>query len=264
MFGTKNKEFLKLANEFTWGYELEGRFTKEICDTLKDTKDYYNGKYGVSTHYDSSVMLPIPNLNWLNKDYTEIILGIFQDFETMIKTFEYFKEGKNYLQNETCSLHVHIKNKNGRNDHCKVGDKDLLRKAENFAFTKLCKETRKRKTNKYCQSYYIKGGENWERRKKYSFIRNHPSGTLEFRFFSSCHKKKNIIKFFKFFFNELEKVENYKKGNFIIQNTNKLESINNYFKLQNLENEKFKTNYKLKIKSKENINLNLGKITKII
>jgi hypothetical protein len=197
-----------MENAWTYGFEIEGLFTKKIYTTLGKLSCDIKRKGDGSVHVSE-----IMSQNGVDRDdldsCTEYNVGIFNNQEDLITAVEVFKNKKNYFMDESCGLHLHIKPKF-------LGSKEvfwdftLIEKLEKYAFSTLCKCQAKRKRNRFCDIYrsnddLIYETKNYE---KYRFVRNHPSGTLEFRFFSPCeHKVDNIQKFLKYLFRLLDKQE---------------------------------------------------------
>lgn len=169
-----------------------------------------------------------------------------------------FKDKKNYLANSSCAIHVHFQPNKKLNHHdirMKVADVVLMRKAEKYAFEKLCSELKRRKNNDYCRRYSALKTlplriKHW-RTDKYRFIRQHPQGTLEARFFSVCkHKVENVIKFFNFYLPLLLKTPSEFKKSFILPKPKIIiENISHKLKIEN---------------PTQKIHLELGKIKEII
>jgi hypothetical protein len=200
----------KLFNLFTYGFEIEGAFDYHLRDgliTLANQK-----KYNVDFKGDSSVGI-MRRIDDINAD--EINFGVFNSFSEMIKCLYLFRNGDNYIENQSCGLHIHIKPKRGWGKKLKtlIFDSQFIDKIQKWAMHNLCDRIKNRvriNENQYCAKYNTNdlNGLAWSLRRhdKYRFFRNHTIGTIEFRFFSPCvHKEKNVIKFFKFFFMELAK-----------------------------------------------------------
>lgn len=203
-----------MKTEWSLGFEIEGIFS-DIYTNLKKSGYNVSRKEDGSVH-DLDIMRKYGIGSTSIDGYTEYNVGVFKDIDEMIKTLKEFKNGKNYFMDESCGLHLHIKPSNEKIKEL-FWDLDFVEKLERYAFTSLCKCQAKRKENRFCMTYrdldhFI---EEVKYQEKYRFVRNHPSGTLEFRFFSPCeHKSENMKKFLNYMFKLLDKQEP-KKSNTI-------------------------------------------------
>lgn len=216
---------MKIANKnkFTWGAEIEGHFKIKFRDEL--FKLFRSNKYSninlnitgdgsVDNLYDMEIQ-ENSNINAYNWKGKEMKLGIFRKYDDMINILSLFENGNNYLRNDSCGIHIHIKPKlKYKKLKYLLADYKFIIDLQKFAEKNLCWLTRDRiKNNTYCKPYTTlsKTFTAWKVERKYSFVRNHPQGTLEFRFFSTCkHKIENINIFFNYFFENLNKIENSK------------------------------------------------------
>ena len=202
-----------LHKQFTYGFEIEGAFTNELCRELRAYAREH--KYNFKFKYDGSVSVS-PSWGYsIRSPYSEINLGVFKRFEDMIEVLQMFT-ASNYVSNTTCGLHVHVKPKYYWNDE-KIMDMfwsyEFVKKMQKYADTNLCdcqhERLHSRPGERYCAFHknfaYLRN--NFMRQSKFVFVGNHPSGTYEFRFFSACsHKVQNVKKFFAFAFDELAEI----------------------------------------------------------
>lgn len=202
-------------NDFTYGFEIEGIFRKELRKKLLELEE----SLGWDTYLkgDGSVHGgDICRSAGIYDTYeiahgTEYNIGIFNNLKDLLGAIKIFENGKNYYMDESCGLHLHIKPKRDiKNTKGLFWDLDLIKKLEEFADTKLCSCVKKRKGNRYCEQYndFERFLEDYKYGEKYRFVRNHPSGTMEFRFLSPCkHKEENVEKFVKYLISNLSKQE---------------------------------------------------------
>lgn len=197
--------------QFTFGFELEGIFSNGLIEELYD-----DSSLDFCAKDDGSVS--VSNTKGLDLAYDsegelvrEVNLGIFKSLEGLLAYLKMFENGENYQSNDSCGLHIHIKPKSDEL-RAKIFDRKFIVKLERYAEL-LCPETRARIVDEqksyYCKCHYSARGllQDYRNRTKYLFLRNHPSGTLEFRFFSACeHKLLNVKRFFDYFFEELNKM----------------------------------------------------------
>src|SRR3990167_3904110 len=193
-------------NSFTYGVEIEGGFTTELLDSLDDS-------FNVQRKSDGSVDLKredyrLADMGLVANGVSEISVGVFYNQEDLMKCLK-MVDVKSHFQNNTCGLHLHLKPKTKVADlKNAIANFSFIEKLQNYGFSHLCKCVKARKNVHYCESYHEKFIRNdWRRQTKYRFVRNHPSGTFEFRFLAPCkHKVENVQKFLKYFFEELKKV----------------------------------------------------------
>jgi len=232
-------------NSFTYGVEVEGYFTNSLISKLEDNVNLIKKT-------DGSVHLEIDDIKCNKNDIarienesssfvSEINIGVFYQFKKLIECLKMIDE-KNHFENESCGLHLHIKPKTKFSDYRGiVGDFNFIDKLQKFGFNKLCKCVKIRKGNDYCLIYTADDiRRKWNSRNKYQFVRNHPTGTFEFRFLAPCkHKVENIKKFLTYFLIELNKVDS---------RINKVVELNQYLPEKvlynySLEKENEKTKY---------------------
>ncbi len=192
-------------NSFTYGFEIEGLFSKSVINKL-------NGLCSVDRKTDGSVHgRDIASTNRIDLDDieggsywspTELGLGVFSNIKSLLEVMGLFINKKTYFMDESCGLHLHIKAKELENREV-FWDLPLIKKLEEFAFTELCNCQKKRKDNRFCLNYgaFRCFYSDIVSKTKYRFVRNHPSGTMEFRFFCPCeHKVENVEKFLNYTF----------------------------------------------------------------
>jgi len=211
------------SRKFTYGFEMEGAFLTTFLDELYQSKRKLRiSKFETKT--DGSVDVErLPSgikSSAIDDRYQELAIGIFNDFNRMLKVIKLFKNDKNFFQNSSCGLHIHIAPKSTEYRD-KICDLDFIRKLQEWSAENLCSHVRSRlRDNHYCEPYSLKDkwgfNESYSSFKsgnKYKFIHNHHTyKTFEFRFFSTCkHKEENVEKFFKFFFDTLA-IKTRKKG----------------------------------------------------
>jgi len=199
-------------NNFTWGFELEGVFARSIVE-----KVYRLGLkkgFRIEGKYDGSVNDALISAADFETErdnegaITEINVGVFKRFDEMVKVLEAFNR-KNYISDDSCGLHIHIKPKAGKEFlNGQIFDSDFIENIQHFAWL-LCDHIRgERMENRYClpAKTFSRKLRNYKYKTKYTFMGNHPQGTTEFRFFSACnHKADNVKKFFKYFGEKLGK-----------------------------------------------------------
>ena len=198
-------------NNFTWGFELEGLFSRRLVDFLGDSGYNLELKDDGSVNIDNTGLFEVAEYENSEDDYCtvhEVALGVFDKFETMQEVLAKFRNGKNYLSNSSCGLHIHIKPKDSRAELKGICfDKELINNLEKYASSLLCEHIADRvKNNHYCAPEYTfrRLLRRYTSREKYAFMGNHPQGTIEFRFLSACnHKSQNVEKFFQYFVEQL-------------------------------------------------------------
>lgn len=239
-----------LSSKFNYGFEIEGVFSRNLWDTLcnlvrkerrlRQTKALLTRitlPINVDLGSDGSIRIdrtaithirksPDDPADWIfspggNGQEKEMRLGIFKSYKQTMNYLSLFKNKKNYLENKSCGLHLHIRpTEKDWFFKQKIWDYDFIKKLEGWAVRNLCEKVKTRiKSNKYCSKYkglnstfrdYIRG-------EKWKFMRNHPKKTIEFRFFSTCeHKEKNISKFLDYFFTTLSRIRPLAKTHFIL------------------------------------------------
>lgn len=208
----KSRQEKKL--NITYGFEIEGIFSNSLIWKLRkaDNKGFltdYQEKYDGSVRFNNLERDSIAHV----ADPTELALGIFNSREQLMKFLRMFKNEQNYLHNATCGLHLHVFI--GNNFYRSLfNEPKFMRKMHRFFCTKTCDCIKARVRNQYCRNYpreFTEYMHHWRGQSKYRFVRNHPSGTFEFRIFSACkHKEKNVADFLNFFYREIKKVEKQK------------------------------------------------------
>lgn len=201
---------------FSYGLEVEGVFKHSLLDKL--------GKFGLDCKSDSSVSVEVPS-KWLenndsaDEEISEISVGVFDSLARVIRVLGMIDsdyDSGNYRYNHTCGLHFHIRptGKDAELVRSLIEDEKLIKKLQAFGFDELCEHLKTREETGYCYAYenrYLR--DDWRFQEKYRFMRNHPQGTYEFRFFSPCeHKAENIKRFMDFFLKELKKLSVDRRG----------------------------------------------------
>lgn len=246
-------ELNKLVKQFRFGFEIEGLFYCSLVNELQRIADKKG--YDLECKNDSSVdVYPDGRKDeaekWgIYKDERrdEIAIGIFRNFNEMIKALKLFENGKNYLENKSCGLHIHLSTKNNELKN-RVADYQFIKKLQKWAEENLCERVKERLVGDYttyckCYTSFKETYRRWKYQEKYRFLCNHSQGTFEFRFFSPCeHKVVNVKKFFTYFFDELKKMGNG-KGKIIKLEDNKQQ----YNFVENFKLEKDKMTMKIKI-----------------
>ena len=219
-----------LENKFTYGFEIEGLFSRKLRDSLSMQLSERN--FRLEIHGDSSVNIDkdAGDENISYSDGQEFTLGIFPYFGDVLKFLDLFKS-PDYEFNRSCGLHVHIMPKAlelGLREL--TADIGLIKASQKWAFENLCNHIKhERKGSDYCRNYPVaiqNFSLQWRRSSKYHFVRNHPLGTFEFRFFSACtHKVDNVKKFFSFFFDELSKIKPQKNFTSTVSEQTKVQTL---------------------------------------
>ena len=189
------------TNNFTYGFEIEGVFATKLWDKIEDLPLQSELKGDGSVHYGEIIHtngLPIDTIT--SGHEVEINVGIFTNIATLGRTLRLFENGKNYWNDDSCGLHLHVKPKRAHKDAEEVfWSLKTIKALQTFAFKELCPCVAKRKNGYFCRNYsakFINFFTDWQDREKYRFARRHPSGTIEFRFLAPCeHKADNVKKF---------------------------------------------------------------------
>lgn len=237
----------KLHNLFTYGFEIEGLFGEDIprkieqIDNSVEVEEQDDGSVSINSDNLDCSLLEREEDGYENDDgdwcegehFTtqELCVGVFDDYDNMIKALKVFKHDKNYAYNDSCGLHLHIKPiKNHDELKFALFDFKLIKKIQAWASDNLCDCVKDRlNNNNYCMTY--KGNlervaREISRHEKYRFVSNHPLGTAEFRFFAPCkHMIINIDKFLSELFSQLESQKLIKKSYFRIKNDTKESEI---------------------------------------
>ena len=193
--------------DFTYGFEIEGGFTEKMLNILRlnDVADYpiIANKVCFDKHYDGSVIMYALKANAasvgrvVDYDCSELAIGKFNSMKALIKILDLFRKeyGKEYFENNSCGLHIHI----GVKKSVCLGDlvtENMLKKMQRiFAKNRILKN---RLRNSFCKPYSNrrtrKVYNDWIYNEKYRCIKNHEQGTLEMRVFSpSMLKNKNGV-----------------------------------------------------------------------
>jgi hypothetical protein len=199
----------------TYGFEIEGVFTDGAIKSADKLDCVVTKKRDGSVH-ESNILYNAKLNRW--SEYTELNLGIFNNQKDLITALETFENKKNYFMDESCGLHLHIKPKKDVDSFRELfEDVDFVLNLEKFASNNLCSCVKDRESVHFCAWY--RGFDDFMRdfkgQTKYRFVRNHPSGTMEFRFFSPCiHKENNVSKFLTYMIHLLNCQEHKKIGEF--------------------------------------------------
>ena len=108
--------------DLSFGFEIEGLFSQKLYDKLEtDFGGKVNSSGDGSVSFGNEQFVKIIN----PIDEKEVKVGIFHSVEDLSRCLGYFINGKNYLNNETCGLHLHIGIKDnsplgGPNGHGKI------------------------------------------------------------------------------------------------------------------------------------------------
>jgi len=213
-----------LSKHFSFGFEIEGAFARSLILDIQNTNYEYDLKSDGSVN---SPIIPEKLYSQFGNHYQEISIGIFKGFTEMLEILKWFKNENNFLFNNSCGLHIHIKPKGVKANELRylMGDYSFIRKLQKYANNDLCKCVKMRTDNRggmYCRNYgsFTKSKLLWEQNSKYVFVGNHPRfRTFEFRFFSPCkHKERNVKKFFKFYFTTLGKMKSEKNKIYRLEN----------------------------------------------
>lgn len=205
-------------DSFTYGFEIEGVFTKSLIKNLKKKWQCDEKTDGsVRTH---AILSNVNTRHVLAERTQEINVGIFEKQDDLFTALK-MVNGRTHFFNDSCGLHLHIRPKtNIEVIQRRVIDLEFIKKVEKFAHDNLCEHVKARRNNQYCSVHKgLKATRyDFQVREKYRFIRLHPHyNTFEMRFFSPCeHKVKNIKTFLDYFISELSKIDDTKKGVFII------------------------------------------------
>jgi hypothetical protein len=207
---------------FSYGFELEGIFTSELQEKLR--KIVRDKNLDIDWKTDGSVnsyglinTYRIENPGNLAKDdngntASEVNIGIFKSADDLFDVLQVFENNKNYFSDNSCGLHLHLKPVASK-AYLKgvMFDNKFINKLQTFARLEMCPEIRtERLTNHYCAPVlsFTKKLQYYKRKTKYAFMGNHPQGTTEFRFLSTCeHKSENVRKFVDYFLQEINQIK---------------------------------------------------------
>jgi hypothetical protein len=178
------------SKNVTYGFEIEGVFTKELIDELLIYSSQEN--INVNTKGDGSV-----NWSGLSRqcieitanaphNSTELNIGIFNSRKKMLDCLDMFRNGKNYFCDNSCGLHIHLGLKNSVS-----GDKlaNYTSYKAVHELQKACSENeilKARLSNHFCKQFgrFDAFQKEWVCSSKYRIINNHYQGTIEMRVFS--------------------------------------------------------------------------------
>jgi len=205
------------TNDFSWGFEIEGLFDTEFVQELK-WEENQKGRI-LETKGDGSVRFDDDDYEFINCNYREVAVGIFNSHKELVRTLKKF-DSSNYEFNNSCGIHLHLKPRNQRT-RLKFMDYHFIKKLQEKA-QKLSPNIKRRILNEngWCRQY--KGLQTlrneFDRKEKYRFVRNHPKGTFEFRFFSADENRvSNVEVFVKIMLKELNKVKDIKTKNYTLK-----------------------------------------------
>jgi len=227
-------KYAKINEKFTYGFEIEGVFSYRLLEWLK--KDGVKRKYHCDEKSDGSVDVAVPydREDEFNHDdgLEELGIGIFRNLKDMLYVLRQFKNEDNYYWNSTCGVHVHVKPETPELKS-KILDYKFIKHLQDWARDNLSEIVRQRivNRNQYCMTYGNLNTTFYDMRaqSKYRFVRNHPQGTLEFRFFSACDDKaKDVELFFRELFRELKKIKQRKASSNYIYLVDESEINDNY------------------------------------
>lgn len=196
-----------MLDNFTYGFELEGVFSNAL---LSHTNiDDYKHDGSVDIRY-----LLIPREKLIESDrgylYTEYASPIFLSLPDMLEHLRLFyvnflTPDAVYENNDSCGLHIHIKeNTATRSQQANIFTTKHLTAIRQWTLDNMGeKQKRRLDSNRYCRPYSTAAKNtlyNVKNQDKYRIVRNHPSGTAEFRLFSpELENTPDIIEqFFKF------------------------------------------------------------------
>lgn len=192
-------------NFLTYGVEIEGLFSDDLIHYVQHDDNNHSIKYDGSVHFTNSEVDKANknNPDQFTNDYREIASGVFHNKKDLLAFVKMF-DSKNYHYNDTTGLHLHIGMYQGYDDSISpdrlqalICNYDFIKKLQDTIINQTCQCQKDRLLN---HDFYCKTAKtsrdltfNYRRNVKYSFLRFHPQGTLEFRFFKPCqHKLKNI------------------------------------------------------------------------
>lgn len=191
----------------TFGFELEGLFYSDVIGELERCIDDVVVKTDGSVRYQSIVSryadsIKVNKVCWEDEDYpnTEIAVGVFNSADNLLNALSKLKNGENYFSDSSCGLHLHVGVVRNTELRARMKSYGFIKKLQEFAGKNLCTHVKNErlKGNTFCRTYdKIEGmASDFRCAEKYRFVRNHPQGTLEFRFLSACeHKQENVKKF---------------------------------------------------------------------
>ena len=174
-----------LNRKFTYGFEIEGVFDINLVRKLRE---YKKGKLQIAEKGDGSVNYCSLQTRARNKGVAvspsaaELNVGVFRSFWEMYHILEMFKPNENYFSDSSCGLHIHI----GTTTEVPLQDlihyERIKRLQAMFSNNEVLSA---RLLNRYCKKYNPRRfAEEWRWGVKYRFVKNHQSGTLEFRIYS--------------------------------------------------------------------------------
>lgn len=232
---------------FTYGFEIEGLFTKQSI--RKITENLERRKIDIDIKSDGSVSVRPTKLDIEYIDERECAIGVFKKFKDMLKAMSFFENDNNYFYDTSCGLHIHIKPiQHHKELKAMILDYNLILNLQSWVKNNLCNCNNNRllHNNNYCQNYTSFKNAHYSvaHNDKYKFIKNHESGTVEFRFFSPCeHKIDNVSIFFDYLFKILSKTKPLKEKTFILPKALSIPKQNYNHNLGLIENVKVNAYY---------------------
>ncbi len=212
-------------DSFTYGWEIEGIFTKRLLSRLMTGKSDLVIKTDGSVKYEKLLKEYRQRTGGdddIYKDKQEITLGVFKEFDGMVKALSLINES-NHVWDQSCGMHLHIKPKRSLDlMQGRIIDYDFMDKLQKFADSNLCEHIKERNNNQYCKRYNNIQELTWNMvQDKYRFIRLHNQyKTFEMRFLSPCeHKVDNVKKFMAYFVQELNPIKTIKTGTIVFEDS---------------------------------------------
>jgi hypothetical protein len=231
--------------QFTYGFEIEGLFDKTVIKKLSRLKCDCEVKRDGSVDTWRIIMDNHVSTEYIygngSQEYTEFNVGVFQNKKDLFEALSCFVNGTTYFMDKSCGLHLHIKPKESELKEL-FWDLDFIKDLEKFAYTELCPCVKSREKNNYCKKYgsFDDFYQDHKHQEKYRFVRNHPSGTMEFRFFAPCeHKEDNVKKFLAYMEELLAKQEHKKTASIILEDFNTIELEDQCYVLAEQKNEDY-------------------------
>lgn len=210
---------MKKPTTLTYGFELEGFTDDRLTEQLKKlgfTGGYDGSVNGrmvlelsgkpISYHSSRSDGNTIVTADYASEHVScgvmsELRSPVFKDREKMLAALSIFSGsfGKLFVADRSCGLHLHIGG--STSDTRRMLSYRLIKRMQLFATKHLCIHIKNERMvgNRYAIQYtgsYVDTANRIATHNKYQFVRNHPQGTLEFRFFSACeHMSENVTSF---------------------------------------------------------------------
>ena len=256
----------------TYGFEIEGNFLAELKQKLGDKYCYKtDGSVSVSDNERKILKRNYVFADFIvdsNSNYkSEITSPVFKNKTQLLKALKRFEYMKNWIANTTCGIHIHIGFKNDELKKLDIADTMTINRLQQYAKNNLCEHIKTRlNCNTFCRPYDTSNFNNvfydYKNKTKYKFMKNHESGTYEFRFFSACeHKDKNTKDFFNYLNNLLKDYRFHRHTKGIIRN-DKILKIELNENIKQKQKEFIKINDKLDLPIRElKLNYNMASDT---